>query len=55
MKVLNLTNLEESEIKYKISKFPDGQQNVTILGRHYSWDKSGKLHLDMAGLPQTTS
>jgi len=51
MKVLNLTDSEKSEIKYKISKFPDGQQNVTILGRHYSWDKSGKLHLDMAGLP----
>lgn len=28
---INLTDLEESEIKYKISKFPDGQQNITIL------------------------
>lgn len=30
MKRLNLINLEKSDIKYKISKFPDGQQNVTI-------------------------
>lgn len=27
---LNLVNLEESNIKYKISKFPDGQQNITL-------------------------
>lgn len=30
MKVLDLTNLEKSEIKYTISKFPDGQQQVKI-------------------------
>lgn len=30
MKTLNLTNLEESDIKYEISKFPDGQQQVKI-------------------------
>lgn len=30
MKVINLVNLEKSEIKYKISKFPDGQQQVKI-------------------------
>lgn len=30
MKVLNLTNLEKSDIKYEISKFPDGQQQVKI-------------------------
>lgn len=30
MKTLNLTDLEKSEIKYKISKFPDGQNNITI-------------------------
>lgn len=30
MKILNLTNLEQSEIKYRIDKFPDGQQNVNI-------------------------
>lgn len=30
MKTLNLVNLEKSDIKYKISKFPDGQQNISI-------------------------
>lgn len=32
MKTLNLVDLNKSEIKYKISKFPDGQQNIIILG-----------------------
>jgi ribose-phosphate pyrophosphokinase len=30
MKTLDLTSLENSDIKYKISKFPDGQQAITI-------------------------
>ena len=30
MKILNLTNEETSDIKYKISIFPDGQQDITI-------------------------
>ena len=30
MKILNLTSLEKSDIKFKISKFPDGQQQITI-------------------------
>ncbi len=30
MKILNLTNSEQSDIKYKISKFPDGQQNISL-------------------------
>ena len=30
MKVLDLTNTERSDIKYKISKFPDGQQAITL-------------------------
>lgn len=30
MKTLDLTSLEKSEIKYRIDKFPDGQQNVSI-------------------------
>ena len=30
MKTLNLIDLDKSGIKYKISKFPDGQQNITI-------------------------
>lgn len=31
MKTLNLVNLNKSDIKYKISKFPDGQQQIKIL------------------------
>ena len=31
MKILNLVYLEKSDVKYKISKFPDGQQQITIL------------------------
>lgn len=30
MKILNLTDLEKSDIKYLISKFPDGQQQVVL-------------------------
>ena len=30
MKTLDLTNLENSDIKYKVSKFPDGQQSITL-------------------------
>lgn len=30
MKTLNLVNPDKSNIKYKISKFPDGQQNIVI-------------------------
>ena len=31
MKILDLTNLENSEIKYKISQFPDSQQSTSIV------------------------
>lgn len=31
MKVLNLVDESKSDIKYKVSKFPDGQQNITII------------------------
>jgi len=31
MDILNLVNLERSEIKYKISKFPDGQQTIDLI------------------------
>lgn len=30
MRTLNLVDLAKSDIKYKISKFPDGQQNIVI-------------------------
>lgn len=36
MHILNLANPAESDIKYKISQFPDGQQNIEIL--HTSMD-----------------
>lgn len=35
MKTLNLVNPENSDIKYKISQFPDGQQQVSILTNGY--------------------
>lgn len=31
MKKLNLSDLENSDIKYKISQFPDGQQDIVII------------------------
>lgn len=31
MKILDLINPEQSEVKFKPSKFPDGQQDITIL------------------------
>lgn len=40
MKVLNLTNLEISDIKFEISKFPDGQQQVKILSTIYDYSHS---------------
>lgn len=30
MQVLNLTNIEESDIKYSISRFPDGEVQITL-------------------------
>lgn len=36
MKVLNLTNKETSDIKFEVSSFPDGQQNV-IIPFDYKW------------------
>ena len=30
MKIIDLVNLGKSEIKYKVSKFPDGQQSITL-------------------------
>ena len=40
MKILNLVCPEKSDIKYKISKFPDGQQNIVI--DSIVIDKSGR-------------
>jgi len=40
MKILNLVNQESSQLKYKISKFPDGQQNITV-SEHDTWKAGG--------------
>jgi len=37
MKILNLIYPEKSDIKYKISKFPDGQQNIVIENNPLTW------------------
>ena len=39
MKTLNLVYPEKSDIKWKLSKFPDGQQNVTIETKEYLLNK----------------
>jgi ribose-phosphate pyrophosphokinase len=36
-RVLDLTNKLTSEIRYEVSKFPDGQQSITILNPHHHW------------------
>ena len=41
-KKLNLVNPEKSEVKYKISKFPDGQQTID-LETGYNYDKANIL------------
>lgn len=38
MITLNLIDLEKSDIKYKINKFPDGQQNI-IIKSEIQWDE----------------
>lgn len=46
MKILNLVNQDKSDIKFKISKFPDGQQNCTIQAYKFNdiWIGSQKHH-----------
>lgn len=44
MNILNLVYPENSDIKYKISKFPDGQQNIVIDNSRGALSK--KLYLD---------
>lgn len=34
MKTLNLVDIDKSDIKYQIQKFPDGQQNIVILDKN---------------------
>lgn len=33
MKILNLVDLEKSDIQFRIDKFPDGQQNIILVDR----------------------
>lgn len=40
MKILNLTNLKASDIKFEVSKFPDGQQQVVITNHKELFDGS---------------
>jgi ribose-phosphate pyrophosphokinase len=42
MKILNLVYPEKSDIKYKISKFPDGQQNIVV----QPWIENGFKPID---------
>lgn len=41
---INLTNLEKSSIKYKISKFPDGQQDIVFTDTEGSFLISGRYN-----------
>jgi ribose-phosphate pyrophosphokinase len=47
MKTLNLTNIVNSDIKYTIQRFPDGQQNV-VINRNY---KSEINIIDISHIP----
>ena len=46
--ILDLTNLEKSLIKYKISKFPDGQQTLDLVDVRVALliDKTIQIYLD---------
>lgn len=51
MKILNLVYLDKSDIKCKISKFPDGQCNITVdvsyegdLTSKFSWQIKSRLN-----------
>lgn len=41
--ILDLTNLERSEIKYKVSKFPDGQQTIVIKNPETVYHIEGRI------------
>lgn len=43
MKILNLTNNETSDIKFEVSRFPDGQQQVTITDLEFLTQKNKKF------------
>ncbi len=41
---LDLVNAEKSDIKYKISKYPDGQQNIELIDPHEYWRNHTSNH-----------
>lgn len=43
MKILNLTNESQSQILYKITRFPDGQQDVLITTNNVSYVTAGPV------------
>lgn len=47
MKTLNLTNPADSEIKFEISKFPDGQQQLKIINTD-NWARYAKEYTNFA-------
>lgn len=56
-KILNLTQPEKSDIKYKISKFPDGQQQIVIENKtsfvsppKFVGDKERRLDIEISVL-----
>ena len=46
-KVLNLVDLDKSDIKYHISKFPDGQQNIVLSNDSLLLTKQGAHYVEI--------
>ena len=46
MKILNLVDESKSDIKYKINKFPDGQQNIVLEKQEYALPTQIKSRLN---------
>lgn len=44
MKILNLTDLDSSDIKFEVSRFPDGQQQVKIIPFEFIYYPEGHTH-----------
>lgn len=55
MKTLNLTNLEASEIKYEVSRFPDGQNNLKITDLPYEYIDYGNVEINELPIVQIKS
>jgi len=47
MKTLNLVDLDKSDIKYHISKFPDGQQNIVLSNDSLLLTKQGAHYVEI--------